>query len=115
MLSGEYRIVIDDGGDFDNGLIGHAKIALISASRLITHLETFAKNGAVDGEFFRGLGPQAIFLLPSRSKIDGDGEVGLLALVDTEARTVRPLRFLPKTGRPPWCDLEAWAERKLGI
>ena len=115
MLSGEYRIVIDDGGDFDNGLIGHARNAPISAGRLITHLETFARNGAVDGEFFRGSGSQAIFLLPSRSAIDEDGEVGLLALVDTKSRTVRPLRFLPRTGRPPWGDLETWAERKLGI
>lgn len=111
----EYAIEIEDGGDFDVEFTHYAKVNHRGAARLIKRLEAFAKNPQKLGDYLRGASARNIYVVPSRDNLDGDGEAGLLALIDKDAKTVLPLRFIHPSSKHRWQDYEAWAETVLSI
>lgn len=115
MTSDAYSIEIESDGDFDVQFTGYAKANHRGAARLIKRLEAFARNPEPNGDFIRGSGTSSIFVVPSKDKLDGDGEVGLFALVDDDTKTICPVRFLPPSSKHRWKDYELWAEKALGI
>jgi len=115
MTSDAYTIEIEEDGDFDMQFTRYAKANHRGAARLIKRLEAFAKKPSPNGDFIRGSGTSSIFVVPSKDKLDGDGEAGLFALVDNDAKTICPMRFLAPSSKHRWKDYENWAETTLGI
>jgi hypothetical protein len=115
MPHGEYVIEIEDGGDFDVQFTRYATANHRGAARLIKRLEAFAKKRRSNGDVVRSSGTHSIFVVPAIETLDGDGEAGLLALVNDDVEAVCPLRFLAPRSSHPWKDYEDWAETVLGI
>jgi hypothetical protein len=115
MTSDTYHIEIEDGGEFDVQFTRYAQANHRGAARLIKRLEAFARKPKSNGDFIRGSGTSSIFVVPSKDKLDGDGEAGLFALVDGKVMTICPVRFLAPSSKHRWKDYENWAETILGI
>lgn len=115
MTPDEYKIEIESDGDFDEQFTRYAEANHRGAARLIKRLEAFARKPKPNGDFIRGSGTSSIFVVPSRDKLDGDGEAGLFAVVDDDAKTICPVRFLAPSSKHRWKDYESWAEATLGI
>lgn len=115
MPSKEYKLDIEEGGEFDVDFTRYAKANHRGAARLVKCLQSFEKNPKRVGEFFRGSGDLSIFVVPSREQLDGDGEAGLFALVEASSGTITPVRFIAPSAKHRWKDHEQWAEKWLGI
>ncbi|OCW58982.1 hypothetical protein [Hoeflea olei] len=115
MTYDAYRIVIEDDGEFDRAFTTYAMKRPHGASRLVMRLEAFAGNPQGQGEYLRGAGRLAFYVVPPRARLDADGEAGFLARVDDSDRSVCPVRFLAPDAKRRWSEHESWAERILGI
>ena len=101
--------------EFDVDFTRFAKANHRGAARVIKRLEAFAKRSRREGELLRSSGQQAIFVIPTRDRLDDDGDAGLFVLVDEALHTVTPQRFIPPSSKHQWSDHIKWAEKFLGI
>lgn len=110
-----YEIEIEDDGEFDVQFTRYANESHRGTARLIKRLEAFARNRRRGGEFLRGSASRSVFVVPSRETLDGDGEAGLLALVNDGSKSITPMRLLRPRREHRWEDHVKWAEALLGI
>lgn len=111
----EYAIEIAIGSEFDLAFTEYTRGNPRRAAVLVLALEAFERDPARAGEFLRGNGARAIYVIPFRDHGAEDGGGFILAELDRVTGRIRPLRFLPPSSDRNWKSEEEWAERFLGI
>lgn len=110
-----YAIEIDANSEFDLAFTGYARDSPRRAAALILALEAFERGPEQAGEFLRGNGARAIYIVPIRRHGEADDGAFVLVELDREAGTIRPMRFLQPQRDRNWAEQVEWAERFLGV
>jgi enoyl-CoA hydratase/carnithine racemase len=83
--------------------------------RLVKALDRFERAPQAQGQWLRGDGQRAIWLVPGRWDLDDDRTAAVLLESDETACTGAAIRFLAGGDGRDIAALETWAERHLGI
>lgn len=110
MTYSSYRLLVDEGEDFDRAFRRFVERSYKRAARLLARLEAFPDDPEGCGVFLRGSGKRELYVVGA---IDG---AALVALVDHGARTIKPVRLLePDDEAGDREGIVRWAEEYLGI
>ena len=104
-----YRLLVDDEGEFDREFHTFAERSYKRAARLLVRLRAFPDDPEGRGMFLRGSCKRELYLVGA---ID---DAALVAVVDHEARTIKPVRFLEPEEAGDREGIVRWAEEYLGI
>jgi len=110
-----YPMVIEVAEEVALHLKGFATNHPERAARLFARLGVFPDDPEAHGEFLRGSGARAMYVVPTRSEVGHGGAAGVIVCVDKAVRSVRIVRFLGPGASISWNHHERWAEQQLGI
>lgn len=115
----EYEVVDDPAGRAGRQLDKLARTAPWSASRLLTAVEDFIRDGLLGGDRLAGAagGAVEVYLVPPRFVLAHLPDAAALIRVDHAGKRIEFVRIIASCGGPgetQWAEIEAMAEAALG-